>query len=449
MEQKKKVSQNENSPAQRRRKFLMLLPILIFPFLTGAFWALGGGSGNQAAVQPADIHKGFNTNLPGPHFNKKETVLDKLGFYQKAALDSARLADKQKTDSYLDLKPIGASEKGFAGLNRSLGKGKDNTLYTTGRSPGMSLDPNEEKVIRKLEQLKKVISQPSLPTTPVGMEGLNGSEYGPASLHSSPDIDRLEKLMNALKQTQDSATHDPSMERLNTLLDKVLKIQHPEMVVPTKEKSVSPTLPPAMQIPAKQDNGSVSTLAGPTPVVADTSKEPISDVDDGFLSFDDNNGMDAGTDNTIRAVVSEDQTLVSGATIKLRLTEDARLNGVTLPKDNFVYGTATLNNERLLITIKSVIYGNSIYPVNWQVFDLDGMAGVFIPGAISRDVSKESAAEGINSVGVTSLDASLGAQAANAGIQAAKNLFSKKIKLVRVSVKAGYELLLKESKLSS
>jgi conjugative transposon TraM protein len=232
-------------------------------------------------------------------------------------------------------------------------------------------------------------------------------------------------------------------------LDKVLKIQHPEMVTPPKERSVSPTISPAMEIPVKRDDGSLNTLAGAPPVAADTSKEPAPDIDDGFIAFDDNNGIEAGTDNTIRAVVDEDQTLVSGATIKLRLTEGARVNGVTLPKDNFVYGTATLNNERLLISIKSVICGNSIYPVNWQVFDLDGMAGVFIPGAISRDVSKESAAEGINSVGVTSLDASLGGQAANAGIQAAKNLFSKKIKLVRVSVKAGYEVLLKESKLSS
>src|SRR5579859_3778111 len=114
MEQKKKVSKNGNSPAQRQRKFLLMLPVLIFPFLTGAFWALGGGSGNQTADQPAEVHKGFNTTLPAPHFNKKETVLDKLGFYQKAALDSARLADKQKTDPYLAVKPIGGLARGVA-----------------------------------------------------------------------------------------------------------------------------------------------------------------------------------------------------------------------------------------------------------------------------------------------------------------------------------------------
>jgi hypothetical protein len=35
-------------------------------------------------------------------------------------------------------------------------------------------------------------------------------------------------------------------------------------------------------------------------------------------------------------------------------------------------------------------------------------------------------------------------QAANAGIQAAKSLISKKVKLVKVTVKAGYKILLKD-----
>ena len=447
MEQKKKVSKNGNPPALRQRKFLLMLPVLIFPFLTGAFWALGGGSGNEAAAQPAEVHKGFNTTLPAPHFNKKETVLDKLGFYQKAALDSTRLADKQKTDPYLAVKPIGAPSKGLAGFTGSLGN-QDHGLYTPGRGSGMYTDPNEEKVTRKLEQLKKVINQPSIPAIPGGLEGLPGGTFSP-SLHASPDIDRLERLMQALKQSGDSASHDPSMDRLNTLLDKVLKIQHPEMLVPAKDKPIPPQQPPVAVASVNQENGIIKTLGSAQPPVVDTGKEASPEVEEGFLAFDDNSGTMAETDNTVRAVISEDQTLVSGATIKLRLTEDARVNGITLPRDNFVYGTATLNNERLTISIKSVICGNSIYPVNWQVFDLDGMAGIFIPGAISRDVSKESAAEGVNSMGITSLDASLGAQAANAGIQAAKNLFSKKIKLVRVSVRAGYEVLLKESKASS
>ena len=76
---------------------------------------------------------------------------------------------------------------------------------------------------------------------------------------------------------------------------------------------------------------------------------------------------------------------------------------------------------------------------------MDGLIGIHIPGSINRDVSKESANEAITGVGMTTLDPSLAAQATSAGIQAAKSLLSKKVKLVKVTVKAGYSVLLKDN----
>jgi hypothetical protein len=79
-----------------------------------------------------------------------------------------------------------------------------------------------------------------------------------------------------------------------------------------------------------------------------------------------------------------------------------------------------------------------------EVYDMDGLAGIYIPGAISRDVAKQSTDNALQSVALGSLDPSLGAQAASAGIETAKNLLSKKVKLVKVQVKAGYRILLKD-----
>ncbi|MCY1562856.1 hypothetical protein D9M68_1003160 [compost metagenome] len=45
-----------------------------------------------------------------------------------------------------------------------------------------------------------------------------------------------------------------------------------------------------------------------------------------------------------------------------------------------------------------------------------------------------------------SFDQTLGAQAASAGIELGKNLLSKKVKQVKVEVKAGYRILLKDNK---
>jgi hypothetical protein len=97
----------------------------------------------------------------------------------------------------------------------------------------------------------------------------------------------------------------------------------------------------------------------------------------------------------------------------------------------------------LIIQVTSIRSESSIFPVKLSVYDLDGIEGVHIPGAITRDVARQSADRSISSIEMTSIDPSFKAQAATAGVNAAKSLLSKKTKLVRVTVKAGYNVLLK------
>ena len=71
------------------RKMLLVLPILALPFLTALFWALGGGK-MDAANQAAPQQKGFNLKLPNANL-KEGLPLDKMNYYDLAALDSAKL----------------------------------------------------------------------------------------------------------------------------------------------------------------------------------------------------------------------------------------------------------------------------------------------------------------------------------------------------------------------
>ncbi len=110
-----------------------------------------------------------------------------------------------------------------------------------------------------------------------------------------------------------------------------------------------------------------------------------------------------------------------------------------------MYGTASLNGERLTIAINSIRYQNALLPMALSVYDMDGMAGIYVPGAIKRDVAKQSTDNALQSIALNSLDPSIGAQAATAEIQTAKTLISNKVKLARVTVKAGYHVLLKDN----
>jgi len=160
-----------------------------------------------------------------------------------------------------------------------------------------------------------------------------------------------------------------------------------------------------------------------------------------FFSLD---GPLSNEADAIPAVIHETQTIVSGSTVKLRLLNEVNIAGRLVPKDNFIYGIASLNGERLTITIKDIRCDNAILPVSLSAYDMDGIEGIYIPGAISRDVARQSADNSLQQIGLNDLDPSIGMQAASAGVQAVKTILSKKIKLVKVTVKAGYKILLKD-----
>ncbi|MEO6730039.1 MAG: conjugative transposon protein TraM [Ferruginibacter sp.] len=98
----------------------------------------------------------------------------------------------------------------------------------------------------------------------------------------------------------------------------------------------------------------------------------------------------------------------------------------------------------MLLKQSIVRNNNSLFPVKLEVFDMDGLPGIYIPGAISRDVAKQSTDNSLQLLELTSMDPSFKAQAAATGINAAKSLLSKKVKQVKVLVKAGYKVLLRD-----
>jgi hypothetical protein len=100
----------------------------------------------------------------------------------------------------------------------------------------------------------------------------------------------------------------------------------------------------------------------------------------------------------------------------------------------------------LLVIVNALRIGSRVVPVALEVVDMDGMAGIRVKGSINRDVSKESADEAVGSLGITSTDASVAGQATVAGLQAAKTLLSRKIRLVRVGLPAGYKVLLRNTR---
>ncbi len=414
----------------RQRRFMLVLPLLALPFMTLMFWSLGGGKVDKAEAQSAK-QAGFNIKLPDANL-KDEKPMDKMSYYDQAKLDSLKFQELVKNDpnyrimDLSDSSGVGCQDKDIF-PNAPARRGLNTSLYGGG-----SNDPNAEKIYRKLAELDREMKKPAdINNETAAYPGNNLLGKGNTPVNTG-EVNRLEQMMQAMSQ---SDGEDPEMQQLNGMLEKILDIQHPDRV---QEK---------LRQTSESKRGQVFTVSGKVKEdrisLLQTNAETT--ATNGFYSLDDNTVTD-NSQNAIQAVIHETQTIVNGSTVKLRLVNDVFIDGIHIPKDNFLFGTASLNSERLGIKINSIRYNNSLFPVELSVYDMDGLDGIYIPGAITRDVAKQSADRSMQTIGMTSLDPSWGAQAASAGIEAAKTLFSKKVKLIKVTVKAGYQVLLRNEK---
>lgn len=96
--------------------------------------------------------------------------------------------------------------------------------------------------------------------------------------------------------------------------------------------------------------------------------------------------------NTIRACVHQDQTLMDGQTVKLRLLEPLQAGNIVVPKNTLVSGSAKVQGERLDIQVSSLEYAGNIIPVELAVYDSDGQKGLSVPSSLEQEAAKEAMA---------------------------------------------------------
>lgn len=426
----------------QQRRFYMVLPLLVTPFITMIFWALGGGQGTP--VQAQEVKSGLNTELPGAHFDKEDELWDKFALYEQAKRDSIKYEEARRNDPYYVVATLtGKSSsdsipKEESKLNTSLGS---KNKYT-------QIDQNEEMINQKLEQLTRQLNQTDQPVKTVQKSSLTENDVTASGNGMTEDVDRLEKMMQIMAG---SDTNDPEMQQIESMLDKILDVQHPERVREKIREQSAQHKQNVFPVEAAITGDNISLVEGIAPREIMTNVDSTSDaiytpqlISNGFYGLDDDVQSEDENSNAIQAVIHDTQTLVAGSTVKLRLLTDVYINGQLVGKDQFVFGTCAISGERLTISINSIRDEHSLLPVSLAVFDLDGMEGIYIPGAITRDAAKQASSQSIQDVQLYSMDNSLGVQAATAGIEAAKGLFSRKAKLIKVTVKAGYQVLLKD-----
>ncbi|RVT98459.1 conjugative transposon protein TraM [Mucilaginibacter limnophilus] len=338
---------------EKQRKFYLVLPLLVLPFLTMAFWALGGGKGGR---DTAVYGKGLDTDLPEAQFGDKEKN-DKLAVYQAAQRDSARDG----------ISPAFLHAIGLAGDSAN------HTAQVT------TTDEQAQQLQNKLAALNRQIGQP---------------QSEPAPAYDEPEPAQVRRLNRLMEQAgHNGGADDPELRQLDKMLDKLQAIQNPATVAPVK--------------------------------AAPEASTPF---------------------RTIPALIDGKQKIANGAAVKMKLNDSVRIKGQLLPRGQVLFGTAQIANQRLLVQIKNIRSGIQIIPVDLTVFSEDGMPGIPAPEAELSGITASNADQTLQSMQIMSMDQSLGAQAAAGGINAAKDLFSKKVKKIKVKLMDAYPVLLKINK---
>ena len=426
---------------QRRKKFI-IYP-LMFLLFAGSMWLIFAPSEKEGQKQT----KGFNTEVPDPQAS--ELIGDKKKAYEKEMMEQKEQERSRAMQSLSSMfgemtggQPVQSSEElalktdlserdnGFGSrtaapqdgfhasasayqdINRTLG-----SFYEVPRE-----DPEKEELRARLAELENRMSseQQSPAITVNDQMALLEKSYQLAA-----------KYMPAGGKGQSVPAARPSTSGSETASER--------KVVSSSRNGK------AIAFPVRQVSGQVvSALAQP---MSDSTFRSEYVKERNYLFQTAIGTVSLTEKNTISACVHTRQTVTDGQTVRFRLLEPMLVSGKEIPRNTSVVGVAKIQGERLNVLITSLEYHGNIIPVELAVYDTDGQAGIFIPGSMERSAAKEIVAGMGTSAGSsmnfsTDAGAQLAADLGKGLIQGTSQYFSKKMRTVKVHLKAGYKVLL-------
>ena len=155
----------------------------------------------------------------------------------------------------------------------------------------------------------------------------------------------------------------------------------------------------------------------------------------------------ATSKNTISAIISGNQSVTDGQTVKLRLTEPMWIGHSLVPRGTILAGISRLQGERLGIEITAIESNGSVFEVELEVYDSDGQKGINIPNSLESDALHEIGANMGSTMGSSiNLTTNAGAQiASDVGrglINGVSQYLNKKMRTVKVHLKSGYKVMI-------
>ena len=390
---------------QEKRRYMKFAVYPLF-FLIFAGIVLLIYSPTEKEKAEAEKERGFNTEIPSPEESRMEG--NKVSAYEREALSKK---ERGRKDTFLEMSEL---------FNRN----KDRKDTVPSVDSGVNLE---------------------LPSVPETVQTHNPVRSSTSAYH-----DMLRRIEELEKRQNMEPSQEQSLEEKMALMEKSYELaaryngKQTPSVIPTDDRKDRTSVKPVKRI--RQEV--VSSLAQPVndgDFIAGVSEERNT-------GFHTPVGRTPVSDrNTIAACVHGTQTVSDGQALRVRLLEAMAVDDRLIPKGTVLTGGTRIQGERMDIVITNVEYQGTVIPVELEVYDADGQQGILIPNSLEYDAVREIAAGMGGSMGSSiSISTDAGAQIASdlgkGVIQGVSQYITKKMRTVKVTLKAGHRLLLHSPK---
>ena len=426
---------------QRRKKFI-IYP-LMFLLFAGSMWLIFAPSEKEGEKQA----KGFNTEVPDPQAS--ELIGDKKKAYEKEMMEQKEQERSRAMQSLSSMfgemtggQPVQSSEELALKTNlseRDNGFGSRTTAPQEGFHASASAYQDINRTLGSFYEMPREDPEKEEMRT-----RLKELESRMSNEQQSPAITVNDQMALLEKSYQLAAKYMPAGGRGQSVPAALPSTSGSETASERKAVS-SGRNGKAIAFPVRQVSGQVvSALAQP---MSDSTFRSEYVKERNYIFHTAIGTAPLTEKNTISACVHTRQTVTDGQTVRFRLLEPMLVSGKEIPRNTSLVGVAKIQGERLNVLISSLEYHGNIIPVELAVYDTDGQAGIFIPGSMERSAAKEIVAGMGTSAGSSmNISTDAGAQlAADLGkglIQGTSQYFSKKMRSVKVHLKAGYKVLI-------
>ena len=321
-------------------------------------------------------------------------------------------------------------------MSRSYGKITDYSAISDIESDLDSLNKKEEFSSRFSEKERAQLLRDSLEKAIRKEMGVSRDQKADDFLKdvSSEERERIKLLREAGANTEE-------IERLLGLSGKTPSAPKTASAAPA---DTTPVEAPKPRVGVEQNKKAVKELADDATQSVVVKK--VTETSSHFNTV----SMNKKESNMIKAIIDENAKVIEGSRIRLRILDDIEVDGIPMKKGSYLYATMSgFGKQRVKGKIESVLIGDELFKVNLNIYDTDGMEGLYVPESNFRETMKDVGSQALQgNMNVTegmSTGTSITQWASTAITQATQRTsqaISKAIKKNKVRLKYGTQIFL-------